>query len=144
MYFAKGKGLMKKTLFCILGILVVLIGAWIIGTGFQKEASAFVDDYSLNEDSSVMTLHTGVGSSMGFIRKVVVSQTTEGEIKLDFISAFGGLNGSIGAKSTYEISLDKNATSISIYQKDHYRLILKKDSDSGEWCPVDWIPRSAQ
>lgn len=140
----KGKGWMKKTLFWILGILVVLISTWIIATGFQKEASAFVDDYSLNEDSSVMTLHTGVGSSMGFIRKVVINQTTEGEIKLDFISAFGGLNGSIGAKSTYEIPIDENSTSISIYQGDHYRLILNKDTDSGEWRPVDWIPRSAQ
>lgn len=135
---------MKKTLLLILGILVVLIGAWLIGTGFQKEASAFVDDYSLNKDSSVMTLHTGVGSSMGFIRKAVVSQTADGEIKLDFISAFGGLNGSIGAKDIYEIFLDENAVSISIYQGDHYRLILKKDPDSGEWRPVDWIPRTAQ
>lgn len=133
---------MKKIFFYMFGVLVVLIGIWTIGTGFRKETSAFVDDYSLNNDNSVMTIYTGVGSSMGFIRKVIINQNEEGEIKLDFISAFGGLNGSITAQNTYEIPLNENTTSISIYQGDHYRLILKKNTDSGKWSPADWIPRA--
>lgn len=135
---------MKKIFLCMLGVLVVLIGIWTIGTGFRKQTSAFVDDYSLNDDNSVMTIHAEVGGSMGFIRKVVINQNEEGEIKLDFISAFGGLNGSIAAQNTYEIPLNENTMSISIYQGDHYRLILKKNTDSGKWSPVDWIPRSVQ
>ncbi len=83
-----------------------------------------------------MTIHTGVGSSVGAIRRVVVNRNGEGEIKLDFISAFGGLNGSIGSQNTYKIPLTENAASISIYQGDGYRLILKKDTDSGVWSPV--------
>ena len=124
--------------------MIFVIGVWMIGTGFRKETTAVVDDYSVNSDNSMMTLHTGVGSSIGFIRKADVSQSEEGEIKVVFISAFGGINGSIGAKNTYEIPLDKNSVSISIYQGDNYRLILKKDIVLGEWNPVDWVPSSAR
>ena len=135
---------MKKTVFCVLGVLVILIGIWGIGTGFRKETTVFVDDYSLNDDNSVMTIHVGVGSSIGHIRKAVTSQNGEGDIKIAFLSAFGGLNGSIAAQNTYEIPLSENDISISIYQGDHYRLILTKDSNSGEWIPVDWIPKSVR
>lgn len=126
---------MKKTGFYLLGVLLVLICIWTIGTGFRKETTAFVDDYSLNDDHSIMTIHTGVGSSIGYIRKVVISQNEEGEIKIDFISAFGGLNGSIAAQNAYEIPLNENSRSISIYQGDNYQSILIKNPDSGEWTP---------
>lgn len=135
---------MKRKIFCILGVLVVLAGIWIVGTGFRTEPSAFIDDYSLNDDSSVMTIHTGVGSSMGFLRKVVIQQNADGEMKLTFLSAFGGVNGSICAQNTFEIPLDENTASISIDQGENERLILKRNPISGAWGPVGWIPRSAQ
>lgn len=134
---------MKKTLYRICVMLVVCIGLWMVGTGFRKEPSAFVDDYSLSEDGSVLTIHAGVGSSMGFIRKAAVSQRADGALRLTFLSAFGGWNGSIGAKTTYEILLDQNVSSVFLYQGDHDRLILKKDAGSGAWAPVGWTPRSA-
>lgn len=81
---------------------------------------------------------------MGFIRKVAINQNNDEEIKLDFISAFGGLNGSIAAQNTYEIPLRENSTAISICQGEHYQTILKKSPDSGEWIPVDWVPSSVQ
>lgn len=91
---------MKKILFYVLGIVLFIIGVWMIGTGFRKETSAFVDDYSVNNDGSMMTIHTGVGDSTGFIRKANINRNEEGTINIVFISAFGGINGSIGAKDT--------------------------------------------
>jgi hypothetical protein len=134
----------KKLVGCFLSAIVILIGVWVIGSGFRKEPSAFVDDYSLNSDNSIMTVHTGVGSSIGTTRKAVITEDNTGAIKVDFIASFGGINGCIGAKSTYEIPLDANASSISIFQGSSYRLILEKDPVSGEWNPVDWIPASVQ
>lgn len=54
---------MKKTIYCVLGVLVILIGIWTIGTGFRKETTAFVDDFSLNDDNSTMTIHADYNSN---------------------------------------------------------------------------------
>lgn len=145
---AKERGLskmghVKKIFGGLLLLLLFVVGVWLIGTGFRKQTAAFVDDYSVDSGRSVMTIHAGVAGSIGYIRKVEVRQAGEA-VYLDFISAFGGLNGRIGAKDTYEIPLTENIASVSIAQGDGYQLILKKDAASGQWNPVDWTPRSAQ
>src|SRR5574344_1530473 len=101
----KKKKSIGKTLLLVFGILITMICVWGISTGFRRETSAYVDDFAVNTDKSTIILHTGVASSMGFIRKVNIIENEEGEIRLDFIAAFGGLNASIGAKDTYEIHM---------------------------------------
>ena len=128
---------MKKAIISIVIVLAVLAGVWMVGTGFRREPAAFFYDYSVSDDGTVMTIHAGVAGSMGHIRKAVVRRNEDGEIRLDFLSAFGGLNGSIGARNTFEIPLEENSTSVSIYQGSGYLPVLTKDPDSGEWTMVD-------
>jgi len=69
--------------------------------------------------------------------KVNVHKQEDGKIYLDFISAFGGINGSIGAKSTFEIPIDKDCKEIAIYRSNNqYQTVLEKDVDSGEWIRI--------
>ena len=51
-----------------------------------------------------------------------------------FYSAFGGFNSSFGAKSEFELELDKDNTEIYIYRGDGYVLVLQKDEETGEWA----------
>lgn len=117
-------------------VLLLIIGVYIVASGFTKDSSAYIDNFALNSDLTVMTIHTGVGSSVGCIRKVNTKLLDNGELQLDFISAFGGVNGSIGAKSTYDIPIDKSCTSISIYRSNGYQKVLQKDNASGSW---NWL-----
>lgn len=127
----------KKVILCVLSLIIILIGIWVIGTGFTKNSSVFIDDYSISNDGSIMKIDVGVGSSVGSIRKVNVHKQEDGKIYLDFISAFGGINGSIGAKSTFEIPIDKDCQEIAIYRSNNqYETVLKKDIDSDKWIRV--------
>lgn len=127
----------KKTILCVLSLIIILVGTWLIGTGFTKNSSTFISSYSVSNDGPIMTIDVGVGSSVGYIRKVNIHKQEGGKLYLDFISAFGGINGSIGAKSKFEIPIDKECQEIAIYRSNNqYETVLKKDINSGKWIRV--------
>lgn len=127
---------MKKTIGILLCAFLALCVLYFIGSGFTKRGSAFIQDYKVSDDGSKMTITVGVGSSIGYIRKVSVHQQEGGKLYLDCISAFGGINGSIGAKSDYIIPLDDETHTICLYRSDSsYEVVLERD-DLGEWKRV--------
>lgn len=70
---------------------------------------------------------------MGYIRDVNVHQQQGGRLYLDCYSAFGGLNGSIGAKDTFSFELNDDTTIIAVYRKSNvYEEVLVKAED-GSW-----------
>jgi hypothetical protein len=127
---------MKKTIVIVLCAVLVLCALYIFGSGFTKCGSAFIQDYTVSDDGTKMTITLGVGSSAGYIRKVSAHQQEGGKLCLDCISAFGGINGSIGAKNDYVISLDDDTHMIGLYRNDSsYEAVLERD-DFGEWNRV--------
>lgn len=124
-----------KKFFIIIAIILVLVAAYIIGTGFLNNESVFIEEFTVSDDGSEMTIKAGVASSVGYIRSV--SSHTEGNtICLDFKNAFGGINGSIGAKNEYSLKLDCDATGISVYRGNNvYVQVLEKD-ENGIWQRV--------
>ena len=77
-----------------------------------------------------------VASSMGYIRKASIHRQEGGKLYLDFYSAFGGMNGNIGAKNEYTIPLNEETNIISIYRKSNcYEEVLVK-SDDGSWQKI--------
>ena len=129
---------MKKKILTLLGCVVLFIAIFLIVTGYTVETSAYItDEFSLSEDGSKITFHTGVGSSMGYVRGY---KDEGGGVKphyLKFYSAWGGLNSSLGAKDEYTLPIDENDTEIYVYHGDGgYDLALQKDSVSGEWHRV--------
>ena len=126
---------MKKKLLTVLaivlGVIILFNGAYIIGSGFTKITS-YISDYTVSDDGTEMTIKVGVISSIGYVRKVAAHQGEDGRLYLDCYSAFGGINGLIGAKSEYVIELPADVNSIWINRYDGYDEILVKDAD-GSW-----------
>lgn len=127
------KGRMKKKISIIAGTILVLFMVYVFGPGFRKETSCFVEDYSVSEDGREITLQMGVASSVGFIRKVSVHRQGGNRLELDCYSAFGGVNGSIGARRTFTVPLTADTDVIALYKGNyHYEDVLVKDLD-GIW-----------
>ena len=55
------------------------------------------------------------------------------KIKLKCYSAFGGINGAIGAKNKFVIPLSPKCEEIYLYTFGKYKLVLQKDLETLEW-----------
>ena len=86
----------KKIAAVCFTIIFALTGFYYIAPGFSRNGNAYIAEYSVSEDGREMTIKVGVFSSIGYIRKVSVHQQHGGKLYLDFYSAFGGINGSVG------------------------------------------------
>ena len=123
----------KKTIIIILTIIIALAVSYLIAPGFSKQSSAFITNFSVSEDGTEMTITVGVATSVGYIRKVSEYQQHGGKLYLDCYSAFGGINGSWGAKNEYTIKLNEDTEMIAIYRSANcYNTVLEKDED-GKW-----------
>lgn len=72
-------------------------------------------------------------SSVGHIRDVKVRQQQGGELQLDCYSAFGGPNGSIGAKESFTFELNDDTDSIAVNRDQNaYEEVLVRSED-GSW-----------
>ena len=101
--------------------------------GVLRNGSVYMDGYSVSGDGREITLDIGVAASRGYIRKAAVSQQYGGKLYIDCYSAFGGINGRIGAKNRFTLPLDADTTIIGIYRNANcYQEILHKDAD-GSW-----------
>lgn len=124
---------MKKKFLISAIAVIVIIAAYIFGTGFIKSQSAFIEDYSVSEDGTQMTIKVAVSSSAGHIRKVSTYQQQGGKLYLDFYSAFGGLNGRLCAKDEYTINIQDETEIIALFRNtDCYEEVLRKNAD-GQW-----------
>ena len=70
---------MKKKFFAVFGTVIVLVLIYFIASGFTKNTSAFITDYSVSADGKEITLKVGVSSSMGYIRDVRIHQQQGGK-----------------------------------------------------------------
>lgn len=114
---------MKKKSIIILVFVILVAVAWIIGSGFIKRKDVYLVDYSLSEDGSEITLQVGVAGSMGYVRDFL-NDTNETEImEMQFYSAFGGFNSSIGAKNEFVILLNSECREIYFYHNDGFDCI---------------------
>ena len=127
---------MKKKLIIFAAACIALLCIYIIGSGFVKSSSAYISDFTVSEDGTEMTINISVASSAGYVRKVAPHGEQNGRLYLDCYSAFGGSNGSIGAKGEYTVQLNEDTDTIALYRNtDCYEEVLKKD-DSGSWQRV--------
>lgn len=134
----------KKFLTVLLTFLIgVAAGILFVTPGFQKRTDVYLQDFSVSEDGSVITVRTFPIGSMGFIRAMETKQTGN-EIHCSFYGCFGGLNSSIGAKNRFEIKLEGLVGSAeSIYFDRAYsdQLVLERDADTGVWTSISPLPQ---
>ena len=125
---------MKRKVIFITAMIVILIAAFLISTGFIKRTDVVLFDYIVAEDGSAISLDVQVSSSMGHTRGF---KDNGGGIKphyLTFYSTFGGLNSSFGAKNSFILELDDDDTEIYFSRPNGgYELVLIKNVDNGKW-----------
>ena len=123
----KGGLCMKKPLTIIAIIILLILGAYYIGLGFLPRTDIVVADFEVSEQEDEMTIYTYILSSAGYSRTVKNVSDDPEKMMLKFYSAFGGVNGSIGAKSEFDLPLAPECKEIYVLLYDDYRLTLAKN-----------------
>ena len=115
-------------------IFVVMIVILTAAMGFLclggKRDDVMIGDFSVSADGSEMTVHAGVFSSAGYLRKINVSYDDHA-VMVDFYSTFG-INNSAGAKNEFVIPLKPDSENILFNRGNDYYAALAKDAD-GRW-----------
>ena len=133
---------MKKFLPVFLALLIgAALGILFVLPGFQKRTDVYLQDFSVSEDGSVITVQTFPIGSMGFIRAMEAKQIGD-EIHCSFYRTFGGLNSRLGAKTTFEIRLDHPTERIYFDRGTSFdQLVLERDADTGAWASASPLPQ---
>ena len=124
---------MKKKLSIIIVILLLLGCAYYFGVGFLPATNVVVTDFEVSEQQDSMTIQTSIATSAGYTRSVKNVSDDPEKMMLKFYSAFGGVNGSIGAKSEFDLPISPECEEIYVLLYDDYRLTLAKNPTTGEW-----------
>lgn len=115
-------------------IFVVMIVILTAAMGFLclggKRDDVMIEDFSVSADGSEMTVHAGVFSSAGYLRKINVSYDDHA-VMVDFYSTFG-INNSAGAKNEFVIPLKPDSENILFNRGNNYYAAFAKGED-GQW-----------
>ena len=117
-------------------ILVTIMVFHLVVTGFTRRSDVFMLDYSVTEHTGVVTIQVGVMSSVGYVRSMENVSDNPTAAQIEFYSAFGGINGSWGARNVYTIQPGEQCKEIYFRTYDGWRLVLEKDSN-GEWIKAE-------
>lgn len=132
-----GMKLLKKILIGIALFVLAELLIYLIGTGFIRNRFVEIRKWELSDSGEEITVTVSVPSSIGYVRKVRERSREGGRLCLDCYSAFGGINGKIGAKSSYTLTLGSDVNVIALYRGDGtYEDVLYKAAD-GTWQEVD-------
>lgn len=121
----------KKVKVIIVLSLIIVTGFLFLSTG-GKITNIMLTDYSISENSDIMTLKVGVASSIGYVRTLKSSQ--DGNKKyITFYSTYG-FNSAIGAKNEFQVELEPSCDEIYFYGVNgEYKLKLQKNSETNKW-----------
>ena len=120
----------------LLTVLVVIALAIVIGSGFDTRVDVVLGGYREHADGGAVTVEVDVTSPMGYVRSVS-EQQRDGCLYVRFYSAFGGYNGSIGAKDSFELKTPEDCREIYFFcdgdNEDGYDLVLRRADASSAW-----------
>ncbi len=123
----------KRIIAATFAVMITLAALYIILPGLSKRGDVYVTNYSVSEDGTEMMITVGVSTSVGYVRKISEHQQQGGRLYLDCYSAFGGINGSLGAKNEYTIQIAEDTEIIALYRSVNcYASVLEKN-ETGAW-----------
>lgn len=124
---------MKKR-YLVLAVIVLALTAWLTLPGAFERTDVELEDFYVGD--GLITLRTVVSSSAGHVRHVRTVTTGE-ETHCYFYSAFGGINGRIGAKSEFDVP-DYDFVDRIYFDAatGSDRLMMERNETTGEWEAV--------
>ena len=124
---------MKKYMSLFAVLTIIAVGVLFVSSGLEKRTDVCLAGFSVSEDNSVITITTLLSGSMGYIRDIKTEKIND-VIYCSFYSTFGGLNSSIGSKSSFEIQLDDSSAKIYFDRGNgEDELMLEKDASTNAW-----------
>lgn len=125
---------MKKKVLIIISIIIALILILFIGTGFTKNPSVVIKEYSLNEDGSKLNFIIGISDSIGYTRGYTNKGGGVKSHYLNFYNTFRVINSNWGAKFEFTLELDEDDTEVYFNRTGGgYELVLQKNDITGKW-----------
>ena len=120
----------------LLGVLVLIVLVIVVGSGFDARGDVTLSDFRTEEDGGAVTVEVGVSSPMGYVR--TAKEHREGDaLYVTVYSAFGGHNGSIGARDSFELTTPDSCRAIYFYSESapdtDYHLVLRRGGADEEW-----------
>lgn len=123
---------MKKWLAGIGAAALSLWLVYVVGSGFLPCSNVFLINYTVPPGKGEMTIHVGVASSIGYTRAVRNVSRSPDVLELEFYSAFGGINGSWGARHIFVIPVPEQCREIRFLRAEGTVPVLVKDV-AGAW-----------
>ena len=123
---------MKKAAIVFLALLLLAGLCWFFLPGLFPRADVHLLDFAAPAHGKDLTVTVGISSSVGYTRGWKDVSDHPQEMKLQFYSAFGGVNGTFGAENRYVIPLDEVCTRILFYRDGIWQEELVKDQ-AGRW-----------
>ncbi len=122
----------KKVIVISIFVMISLLSATFIISGFEKRYDITLESFSLKENNNKMNLHIKTKQNEQ-VRKIQVTQKGEKQY-ITFYSDFRLFNIRIGSKNEYEISLDRSCKEI-YFDKGNgdFVLVLKKNDKTENW-----------
>ncbi len=116
-------------------LLSALVLWWLLFTGLFTRSDVYLQDYSViyREYGDLITIETGVSSSMGYTRDYKDVSHDPTRMELTFYSAYGGPNGTWGASDVFVLQPAAQCTQIWIHHNGEPQLTLEKDPVTGLW-----------
>lgn len=118
----------RKVIFVVM-IVILTAAMGFLCLGGRRD-DVMIGDFSVSADGSEMTVHAGVFSSAGYLRKINVSYDDHA-VMVDFYSTFG-INNPVGAEDTFVIPLKPDSENILFNRGDNYYAAFAKGED-GQW-----------
>jgi hypothetical protein len=119
-----------------LAVLIAIALMIVIGSGFDARGDVILGSFRETADGGAVTVEVVVASSMGYVRSADRTQTGDG-LYVKFYSAFGGYNGSLGARDSFELETPDHCREIYFYRDGDaggaYDLVLRRDDAASDW-----------
>ena len=124
----------------LLTVLIVIALSIVVGSGFDTRGDVVLGSFRETADGRAVTVEVDVTSSMGSVRSTSEMQTEDG-LFVKFYSAFGGYNGSLGARDSFDLTVPDDCCAIYFYREGgtggEYDLVLRRADASSDWERVE-------
>ena len=120
------------TILIIGAIILYFVLSYTVGVGFTENPNVYLEDFTVSEDGSQITIKTTVSSPSESIRNF--SSITSGNVQyLDFYYTFGVSSSTLGAKDEFVVEINEDCIGIYFLREDGYELMLYKNPETSEW-----------